>query len=66
MVTVLVFGTEHPIGNGFSYGEAFWITICSTVVSMITNLTLIWDFLRTPNFSAAGMFLSYSMLLLWT
>jgi hypothetical protein len=31
------------------------MTICSTVVSTITNLTLIWDLFATPNFAKAGM-----------
>jgi potassium channel subfamily K, other eukaryote len=30
------------------------MTICSTVVSTLTNFTLVWDFVRTPNFAKAG------------
>ncbi|KAH9974700.1 hypothetical protein BGW80DRAFT_1559693 [Lactifluus volemus] len=54
VVTLLIFGIEHRFGNDFTYGEAFWMTICSTIMSMTTNLTLISDFLRTPDLSAAG------------
>jgi voltage-gated potassium channel Kch len=54
IVTVLTFGVQHRGNDGFTNSEAFWMTICSTIVSTITNMTLIWDFLRTPNFAKAG------------
>lgn len=56
IVTVTVFGVEHRFDDGFTYGEAYWMTVCSTVVSLITNVTLIIDFVRTPNFKTSGMF----------
>ncbi|KAH9059577.1 hypothetical protein EDB87DRAFT_1684649 [Lactarius vividus] len=54
VVTVVIFGVQHRFDDGFTYGEAYWMTICSTVVSMITNVTLIWDLVKTPNFSKSG------------
>ncbi|KAF8268326.1 hypothetical protein EI94DRAFT_1727948 [Lactarius quietus] len=54
VVTVITFGVRHRFDDGFTYGEAYWMTICSTVVSMITNVTLIWDLIKTPNFSKSG------------
>lgn len=54
IVTVLTFGMQHRGNDGFTTGEAFWMTICSTIVSTITNMTLIWDFVKTPNFAKAG------------
>ncbi|KAI9444156.1 voltage-gated potassium channel [Lactarius indigo] len=54
IVTVVIFGVQHRFDDGFTYGEAYWMTICSTVVSMITNVTLIWDLVKTPNFSKSG------------
>jgi potassium channel subfamily K len=54
VVTVILFGLTHRFDDGFTYGEAYWMTICSTVVSMITNITLIWDLVKTPNFSKSG------------
>ncbi|KAI0253017.1 hypothetical protein BJV78DRAFT_261016 [Lactifluus subvellereus] len=54
IVTVLIFGIKHRFNDNFTYGEAFWMTICSTIISMITNFTLVWDLVKTPNFSAAG------------
>lgn len=53
-MTVTTFGIQHIVHDGFTTSEAFWMTICSTVVSTITNFTLIWDFVTTPNFAKAG------------
>jgi potassium channel subfamily K len=57
IATVITFGLTHRFDDGFTYGEAYWMTICSTVVSMITNITLIWDLVKTPNFSKSGSWL---------
>lgn len=54
IVTVTTFGVQHSADNGFTTSEAFWMTTCSTVVSTITNFTLVWDFVTTPNFAKAG------------
>jgi hypothetical protein len=53
-VTVATFGLQHTVDDGFTASEAFWMTICSTIVSTITNFTLVWDFVKTPNFAKAG------------
>ena len=53
-MTVATFAALHRANDGFTMSEAFWMTICSTVVSTITNFTLIWDFVKTPNFAKAG------------
>ncbi|KAG6853255.1 hypothetical protein C0991_005713, partial [Blastosporella zonata] len=54
IVAVTVFGIEHRFDDGFTYGQAFWMTVCSTSVSTITNITLVADFINTPNFSRSG------------
>ncbi|OAX37519.1 voltage-gated potassium channel [Rhizopogon vinicolor AM-OR11-026] len=54
VIAVTVFGVSHRFNDGFTYAEAFWMTVCSTVVSFITNVTLIIDFIRTPNFKISG------------
>ncbi|KAG6857041.1 hypothetical protein H0H87_010395 [Tephrocybe sp. NHM501043] len=54
IITVTVFGVEHRFDDGFTYGQAFWMTVCSTSVSTFTNVTLIADFIRTPDFSRSG------------
>lgn len=53
-MTVTTFAIVHRVDDGFTTSEAFWMTICSTVVSTITNFTLIWDYVTTPNFAKAG------------
>jgi potassium channel subfamily K len=56
IATVVIWAIQHRFNDGFTNGEAFWMTICSTIVSVITNVTLIWDLVTTPNFERAGMF----------
>lgn len=54
IIALTVFGVTHRFNDGFTYSEAFWMTICSTVVSVITNVTLIVDLICTPNFKTSG------------
>ncbi|KAJ7746481.1 hypothetical protein DFH07DRAFT_832698 [Mycena maculata] len=54
ITAVTIFGVEHRFNDGFTYGQSFWITVCSTVVSTFTNLTLITDLIRTPDFENSG------------
>ncbi|THH32071.1 hypothetical protein EUX98_g2126 [Antrodiella citrinella] len=54
IVTIIIFGVEHRFNDGFTYGHSFWMTVCSTAVSSITNITLIVDFIRTPDFGISG------------
>lgn len=54
IATVTAFGVIHRVDDGFTYGQAFWMTLCSTVASTITNLSLISDFIRTKDFAHSG------------
>ncbi|KAI0316077.1 hypothetical protein OF83DRAFT_1173241 [Amylostereum chailletii] len=54
IVVIIVFGVQHRFNDGFTYGEAYWMTVCSTVISIITNFTLVWDIIKTPNFEKSG------------
>ncbi|KAH7882329.1 hypothetical protein F5I97DRAFT_1909487 [Phlebopus sp. FC_14] len=54
IVAVTIFGVEHRFPDGFTYGQSFWMTVCSTVASSITNVTLIIDLIRTPDFARSG------------
>ncbi|CAK5272536.1 unnamed protein product [Mycena citricolor] len=54
ITAVTIFGIEHRFNDGFTYGQSFWITVCSTAVSSFTNLTLITDLVRTPDFEHSG------------
>lgn len=54
IVTVITFGVEHRFNDGFTYGQSFWMTVCSTIASSFTNLTLVTDLIRTPDFAQSG------------
>ncbi|KAF9457930.1 hypothetical protein BDZ94DRAFT_1174632 [Collybia nuda] len=54
IICVTIFGVEHRFNDGFTYGQAFWMTVCSTSVSTLTNLTLIVDLIQTPDFATSG------------
>lgn len=56
ITTVTVFGIEHRFDDGFTYGDSFWVTVCSTIASTITNVTLIIDYVKTPDFARSGKF----------
>ena len=54
ITAVTIFGVVHRFNDGFTYGQSFWFTVCSTVASVITNVTLIVDYVRIPNFARAS------------
>ncbi|EJT99411.1 voltage-gated potassium channel [Dacryopinax primogenitus] len=51
---VTIFGVIHRFNDGFTYGEAFWITVCSTIASTFVNITLIYDLVKTKDFARSG------------
>lgn len=54
IVAVIVFGVEHRFDDDFTYGQSFWMTVCSTAASTVTNVTLITDYIHTPDFAQSG------------
>ncbi|KAK7685004.1 hypothetical protein QCA50_011839 [Cerrena zonata] len=54
IVTIIIFGVEHRFDDGFTYGESFWMTVCSTAASTVTNISLIYDYVKTPDFATSG------------
>ncbi|KAI5121123.1 hypothetical protein M0805_002795 [Coniferiporia weirii] len=58
IVAVTIFGVIHRFNDGFTYGQSFWFTVCSTVASVVTNATLIVDYVRTPDFARSSSGLS--------
>ncbi|KAF9529080.1 hypothetical protein CPB83DRAFT_853192 [Crepidotus variabilis] len=52
--TVTAFGIIRRVDDGFTYGQPFWFTVCSTIASTATNITLIIDLARTPDFRNSG------------
>ena len=51
---VTIFGVQHRFDDGFTYGQSFWFTVCSTIASTATNVTLIIDYSRTKDFINSG------------
>ena len=49
-----IFGFIHQFDDGFTYGQSFWFTVCSTIVSTVTNITLIVDYVATKDFANSG------------
>ncbi|KDR68339.1 hypothetical protein GALMADRAFT_256966 [Galerina marginata CBS 339.88] len=56
---VTIFGVEHRFDDGFTYGQSFWFTVCSTIASTATNITLITDYYRTKDFTHSGSGLTH-------
>ncbi|OBZ77638.1 Outward-rectifier potassium channel TOK1 [Grifola frondosa] len=54
VIALTVFGVQHRFNDGFTYGTAFWMTLCSTITSSFANITIIIDLIRTPDFAQRG------------
>ncbi|KAH9917328.1 uncharacterized protein B0H18DRAFT_1123673 [Fomitopsis serialis] len=54
IAAVTAFGVVHRIDDGYTYGQSFWMILCSTIASTITNLSLIVDYVRTKDFANSG------------
>ncbi|KAH7332823.1 hypothetical protein B0J17DRAFT_677730 [Rhizoctonia solani] len=54
IIAIVIFGVVHAVDDGFTYGQAFWMTVCSTIASVITTISLIYDWIRTPEFARSG------------
>ncbi|GEM10803.1 potassium channel subfamily K, other eukaryote [Rhodotorula toruloides] len=48
------FGVVHRGADGFTYGDAFWLSVASTAASTFCNITLVLDLARTKNFDKKG------------
>ncbi|GJJ10621.1 hypothetical protein Clacol_004848 [Clathrus columnatus] len=59
VVAVTIFGIEHRFNDGFTYGQPYWLVVASTVVSLFTTVTLLWDLWKTPDFSKSGSGLTH-------
>jgi hypothetical protein len=54
---VTIFGVINRFDDGFTYGQSFWFTVCSTILSTVTNIGLIVDYVNTKDFARSGEFL---------
>ncbi|TFK37156.1 hypothetical protein BDQ12DRAFT_653043 [Crucibulum laeve] len=59
VATVVSFGIIHRFDDGFTYGQSFWMTVCSTITSLFTNITLLIDLVRTKDFDKTGSGLTH-------
>ena len=51
---VVIFAVTHRIADGFVYGQSFWMTVYSMVISTVTNIMLIVDIFHTKDFNRSG------------
>ncbi|KAG8798130.1 hypothetical protein FRC17_007553, partial [Serendipita sp. 399] len=54
ITALVVFGVVHAIDDGFTYSQAYWVTLASTIVSLVVTTTLVIDYVTTPNFAKSG------------
>lgn len=54
IAALIAFGVIHGVDDGFDYSEAFWMCVCSTTASFFTNITLVYDLIRTKQFRYSG------------
>ncbi|GJN93158.1 hypothetical protein Rhopal_006205-T1 [Rhodotorula paludigena] len=48
------FGVAHRFSDGFTYNDAFWLSVAATAASTVCNVTLALDLLFTKNFDTKG------------
>lgn len=54
IAALVIFGIIHSVDDGFTYSQAYWVTMASTITSLTVTMTLLIDYVRTPNFSSSG------------
>lgn len=59
VVVIAIFGVYAGQGNGPTFGQAYWSSVASTIISSITNVTLVIDYARTRKFAKSGSGLTH-------
>ncbi|KAG8800137.1 hypothetical protein FRC19_000212 [Serendipita sp. 401] len=54
IIALAIFGIAHAVDDGFTYSQAYWVTLASTIVSLVVTVTLLIDYATTPNFVKSG------------
>lgn len=54
IAALVAFGVIHAVDDGFTYSQAYWMTLAATAASIACTLTLILDYLGTRNYKSAG------------
>src|ERR1700678_2467637 len=64
---VTIFGVQvHRFHDNFAFGQSFRSTVCSTLISTITNIALIIDYYRMKDFVNSGTCrLLIALIFLW-
>ncbi|KAG8998731.1 hypothetical protein FRB94_006709 [Tulasnella sp. JGI-2019a] len=52
--TIIGYGAIFKSEHGFTFGEAFWMVVCSTICSIVVTMTLAFDLITTPAFARSG------------
>ncbi|KDQ56001.1 hypothetical protein JAAARDRAFT_208252 [Jaapia argillacea MUCL 33604] len=61
-VNIIIISTsavKHGSDHRFTFSKDFWSTVCSTMLSLTSNITLVVDFVRTPEFAKSGSGLTH-------
>jgi len=53
-INIAALATFGAMKDDYTFSQAFWMTLCSTIASMFTNVTLIIDLVQTPDFKRSG------------
>ncbi|CAO1638199.1 unnamed protein product [Sympodiomycopsis kandeliae] len=54
VAALVSFGVIHAVDDGFTYSQAYWMTLAATIASVACTITLIFDYTRTKNFGTSG------------
>ncbi|CAO1627260.1 unnamed protein product [Parajaminaea phylloscopi] len=54
IAALVAFGVVHAVDDGFTYSQAYWMTLASTSVSLACTFTLAIDYIGTKNFKSSG------------
>lgn len=54
LVALVWFGVIHAVDDGFTYSQAYYVTLASTIVSLVVTTTLTIDYVRTKDFTKSG------------
>jgi len=54
IINIVALATFGVMKDDYTFSQAFWMTLCSTIASMFTNVTLIIDLVQTSDFKRSG------------
>lgn len=54
IAALTAFGVIHSVDDGFTFSQAYWMTVASTSASVACTVTLVMDYFATKDFKSAG------------